>query len=596
MFDYSPNIFPEYSEIIGPSVSEKEQQSYVPQLTIQQVNRSSTGSLGNKKHCCVYCEKLLPNIARHMTRKHKNEIDVGRIFAYPKSSKQRRQLWGELVNKGNFSHNFNVLQSGKGTIIPKYRSGKTETKINNLLPCQYCRGMYRRKELWRHQKSCKKTKPTFVTALGPVASGKRLLPPSCGSQEFHDNIISNMKNDDITVAVLSDDCIKEFGISLYNKQGHQKYRHVYISQKMRELGRLLLEARKQGLQSIQDCMKKISWGSLIISVKNLGQFGSQSNLFGIPSLALKVGHSMKICAKQLLSKALKEGDKSGQDVATIFLDLYKLGWRKEISGRALNTLATNKYNCPKVLPIVEDVMKLNKYLEVKGKGLEGSETAYHEFSQLCLAQIILFNHKRGGETKRMTIKQFQDAQVGGNVDSVIMSMLTEFEKTLCKSLLCVEIVGKEGRKVPVLLTKSMERAIDMLLKMRANEKIEGELLFARPGSVKTPFRGVDCLRNHVKEAGLSNPESITSTSLRKQLATLAQVLNLTDASQDLLATFQGHDIKIHREFHCLPDEILQVAKVSRLLHWVNNGTIGKYKGFDFDDIQFDLNGKSKLCF
>ena len=195
-------------------------------------------------------------------------------------------------------------------------------------------------------------------------------------------------------------------------------------------------------------MKKNSWGSLIISVKNLGQFGSQSNLFGIPSLALKVGHSMKICAEQLLSKALKEGDKSGQDVATIFLDLYKLGWRKEISGRALNTLATNKYNCPKVLPIVEDVMKLNKYLEVKGKGLEGSETAYHEFSQLCLAQIILFNRKRGGETERMTIKQFQDAQVGGNVDSVIMSMLTEFEKTLCKSLLRVDkIDGKSHRHV-----------------------------------------------------------------------------------------------------------------------------------------------------
>ena len=120
-------------------------------------------------------------------------------------------------------------------------------------------------------------------------------------------------------------------------------------------------------------------------------------------------------------------------------------------------------------------------------------------------------------------------------------------------------------------------------------------LFARPGSVRFPFRGVDALKNAVKEAGLSKPELITSTSLRKQLATMAQVLSLDESSQDLLATFQGHDIRVHRQFYRLPNETLQVAK---LLHCLNNGTIGKYKGCDFDNIKFDLDGKlilSLIC-
>lgn len=36
--------------------------------------------------------------------------------------------------------------------------------------------------------------------------------------------------------------------------------------------------------------------------------------------------------------------------------------------------------------------------------------------------------------------------------------------------------------------------------------------------------------------------------------------------------------------------ILQVAKVSKILHGINNGTIHKYKGKDFDQIDFADKG------
>jgi hypothetical protein len=68
------------------------------------------------------------------------------------------------------------------------------------------------------------------------------------------------------------------------------------------------------------------------------------------------------------------------------------------------------------------------------------------------------------------------------------------------------------------------------------------------------------LRNVVNQANLKFPEIITSTSLRKQLATMAQVLNLNDTSQDLLAAFEGHDIRIHREFYRLPEETCKLQK------------------------------------
>lgn len=73
-----------------------------------------------------------------------------------------------------------------------------------------------------------------------------------------------------------------------------------------------------------------------------------------------------------------------------------------------------------------------------------------------------------------------------------------------------------------------------------------------------------------------------------------QLLSLKENSQDILATFQGHDIRVHREFYRLPESALQLAKVSKILHMVNKGTIAKYnmyKGQDFDDIEFTEQGK-----
>ena len=90
------------------------------------------------------------------------------------------------------------------------------------------------------------------------------------------------------------------------------------------------------------------------------------------------------------------------------------------------------------------------------------------------------------------------------------------------------------------------------LVIRSELNISGELIFARPWNARFPFRGVDCLRTVANEAKLENSSLINSTSLQKQLASLAQLLNLNEGSQDLLATFQGHDIRIHREFLRIP--------------------------------------------
>ena len=50
----------------------------------------------------------------------------------------------------------------------------------------------------------------------------------------------------------------------------------------------------------------------------------------------------------------------------------------------------------------------------------------------------------------------------------------------------------------MILTDKMKSNIEKLIELRANESIQNsDSLFARPGSARFPFRGVDALKNAV---------------------------------------------------------------------------------------------------
>jgi hypothetical protein len=96
--------------------------------------------------------------------------------------------------------------------------------------------------------------------------------------------------------------------------------------------------------------------------------------------------------------------------------------------------------------------------------------------------------------------------------------------------------------------------------------------------------------------GAESPESLRSTKLSKHIATVSQVANLKDNELDLLAQFLGHDISVHREFYRLPLDVLQTAKVAKLLIAMENGQQLKLTGKTLDEIHVNLNeGRCKQC-
>lgn len=157
----------------------------------------------------------------------------------------------------------------------------------------------------------------------------------------------------------------------------------------------------------------------------------------------------------------------------------------------------------------------------------------------------------------------------------------------------IAIVGKRGRKVPVLLTPLMWESLDAITESREECGVlkDNGYLSAFPQS--DHYLGAcDCMRQFVSEcADMKIPEALTSIKLRKHIATLSTVLNLKTTELDQLADFLGHNIAVHRKHYRLPDNTLQLAKVSKVMLVMEQGCLGNYKGKNLDDIQVDLNGK-----
>lgn len=148
------------------------------------------------------------------------------------------------------------------------------------------------------------------------------------------------------------------------------------------------------------------------------------------------------------------------------------------------------------------------------------------------------------------------------------------------------------RTVPVLLTPEMVRCIDLLIQKREACQVlkENVHVFARPNALST-YRGSDVLREYAAACGARNPAALSSTKLRKQIATLSTVLNLKDNDMDQLANFLGHDIRIHKQFYRLPESTLQLAKISKLLIAMEKGALSKLQGVCLDDIVINPEGK-----
>ena len=249
----------------------------------------------------------------------------------------------------------------------------------------------------------------------------KLLLPTCSvstrdvDTQLYKNVTSSMRNDSIPSIARWDQLITNFGAAIFEKVGIKNAN--YVSQRMRQLAHLLQTLRLQNKRNdatLEEFIDTSMFDALVDAVKELCRFEEESRLeIGIPSLALKLGHSLKKCAQVLKSSALR---KKGEDTikrAKRFLDLYEADWTSKISSRSLASLESRKQNKIEYLPLAEDLSLLRKHLDLKIVALSKvlTETkkveSWNKLAKATLAKIIIFNKRRSGETATLEIEQLQ---------------------------------------------------------------------------------------------------------------------------------------------------------------------------------------------
>ena len=547
---------------------------------------------------------------KHLSSCHSNEPEVAKILATKKGSYDRRQAWIALQDQGDYQHNVSVLGKRSGFVIPKYRAcSGNENDVHNLIACRYCKGLFRKNLISVHSKHCSQNpKPTQPVQRGEAARlGRLMLPiPLDVSASIYNTVLAKLRPDDISRIIKGDALILDYGRRLFEKRDVEEHAAGQINSKMREMARLLQVIRKQSKMTVTTLNAAIdasSFDVLVSSVKELASFDDSKHQFMKGSLAMRLGHALKKCSQIKKSEATKQLGKGSDekwqaelDQAERFDKVFTGDWYDSVSASASQSLGKSNMNKPKLIPSCSDVENVMDLLEKKMDAAD-----YPTVVKATLCAISVFNRKRGGELQRMKVEDFKQSKLGPTTNADLLKGLTETEKKMVDYFHRVEIRGKFNRPVPILLTKKMTESLERILSMR-NDMTDHHLqdsqyVFAKPTGTR-PYRGHDVLRHFAQEAEVSNPAMFTFTQLRKQVATLAQAMAISKLDQDQLAAFLGHDIRVHRHIYRQPQDILQKAKVAKILMSVNSGLtdidICMEKIRD-EEIEFDDMGKESVA-
>lgn len=534
--------------------------------------------------------------SRHVIRHHRNELEVQEILALEVKNKKRKILFNKLRNKGNF-----IKSTCEGTIVPVRKAVmNVEPSTSNYLPCKFCKGFYCKKFLSRHVKHCPhNSDQDSVKRTNAQSDGQSLLSACKHNDILVTEIFPKMRKADIVALTAKKDSLICAVARRYLKshRDQQQFRQVTI-RKMRQLAALFLEMKKFiQIKSLLDALDPLNFDLIVECTKKISRYNAENESYGAPSLASQMGTELKDCVDVAYNIIIKKHNtKSGfAEKLKILKELIVSEWRYEVSTIANNDLKQKKWNKPSLIPLAEDLTLLRGYLlreaEKCRKTLQQNATdekTYKNLIEITYVQLILLNRRRVGELERITVTVYEN-NINNTSTTQFDGCISESEKFLMKSFKRVVIRGKRGRGVPVLFTDQMKKNTDLLLELR-QQFVQQINLFLFPNlNSSASISGSKAIYRHVRLAGVRNPATITSTKLRKHLATMSQVISLSRQDLEQLADFMGHTADIHKTYYRLPSDVYQMAKVSKLLLLNEKGEASKYRGKNLDDIALDMD-------
>jgi hypothetical protein len=241
---------------------------------------------------------------------------------------------------------------------------------------------------------------------------------------------------------------------MFQKHGHLPHMHQHISCKMRELARFVSDVRTTdaSLAWLADCMCLQKFEVVLKTVRALCGYSDDSKKYKNPSLALKLDHSIKKCCTIAICNSVKMGDSEKRTLLEDFMFLCDKEWSIEVSSAALSTLTVEKMNKPQMIPLTQDIQKLNRFLQDEAakysKQLQaGARSEYWQaLTKVTLVGTVLFNRKRGGEAERLLMADYMKKNKNPLENEDIISQVNEHESDDSDEILEPVSTGVTSRK------------------------------------------------------------------------------------------------------------------------------------------------------
>ncbi|XP_028037005.1 uncharacterized protein LOC114248078 [Bombyx mandarina] len=585
--------FDEVSVSTGLFVAESPETSD-EEVEFSSLSASASKRKWDRRNCCIFCEQLVTNFTRHLFRNHSDEIDVQKLLSItdpdPKVQKIKRiAVTNDLRNRGNYLHNNNVVTDNEGCIIPNRRKNYKELpqSPSGYVVCKKCLGTFKRSTFYRHSKKCM-TEDNMKKDMNRVITSHSfsIMPNFLNniSTEFKENILPKLRNDELALIVKNDPLIIAYGCRLHKKKKERRSRKSICS-KMRDLASLLKVVREKHpeIAQLRDMIDPKYYEYFIEGVKILSGFDEKTGYVNVVSMPARIRPEILGCIEIMFTNTIMDPHKSTaykdfiKNKLSEFKVLLESNWQWEISSNAEKTRKRKLMTKSQVMPLEKDIEKLTMKiheLEIKYYNDLKKDISIINYENLCevtIAHIILLDRKRSGDVAEAELQYYLNRKTE-EIPPQVLEMLDEDQKKAITDLDIFQIPGKRVRSVPVLLTKTMSKNIDLIISCRSSCNISPNnvYLFARP-LTEEPFNGGRCLNRIKSMCNLKKPEMVTATGLRHHIATVSQVhAKQNDKFTEHLATFLGHDMHVHASNYRLPLQAIQKGLVgSKLLEFEN---------------------------
>lgn len=145
-------------------------------------------------------------------------------------------------------------------------------------------------------------------------------------------------------------------------------------------------------------------------------------------MALTMGHYLKKLALIKLTQSIKNQSETGKLESREFLELFSTSWCDEVSSSTLRMQQLNKVNTKTLLPTVEDLDKLTKFIETQ----LDQDLEYTKLQKFVVASLLLYNKRRPAEVTEMKINEYRRSFDNRDDREEIISTFSSEEKAMAE--------------------------------------------------------------------------------------------------------------------------------------------------------------------